>query len=275
MPIFMDRHEVPGATAADVAIAHQKDLGVQSKYKCRALTYWFDELRAVAFCLIEAPDAEAVMQMHNEAHGLVPNRIIQVHGELVEAFLGRIGDPSMAEIASDLEMPVFEESAFRTVLAVELKDVAILAVRHGAAVTHEILRAHDAIINGAVQRHRCGRVTKAEDLYLVTFPSASNGVECARQIQSELNARGVGDHQASASMLSVGIALSAGEPVADQADLFGDTIQSAKRMCRLAHDNRILIAAAVANEYRREKSLVLVSEESMTCLDPGRGTVPE
>jgi AraC-like DNA-binding protein len=271
MPIFMDRHEVPGATAADVAIAHQKDLGVQSKYKCRAMTYWFDESRAVAFCLIEAPDAEAVMQMHNEAHGLIPNRIIQVHSELVEAFLGRIGDPSAAEIAGDLGIPVFEESAFRTVLAVELKDVAILAVRHGVAATNEILRAHDAIIASALRRFRCGRVTKMEDLYLVTFPSTSNGVECAKQIQSELNALSVSNDQTSASTMSVGMALSAGEPVADQADLFGDAIQSAKRMCRLAHDNRIFIAAAVANEYRKEKSLAPVSEESLTFLDPAEG----
>ena len=184
MPIFMDRHEVPGATAADVAIAHQKDLGVQAKYKCRAMTYWFDETRAVAFCLIEAPDAEAVMRMHNEAHGLVPNRIIQVHGELVEAFLGRIGDPLTAAQPVTSGYRFSKIRAFRTILAVELKDVAILAVRYGLAVTHELLRAHDEIINGAIQSARCGRVTKSDDLYLVTFPSASDGIECARKIQS-------------------------------------------------------------------------------------------
>ena len=271
MPIFMDRHEVPGATAADVAVAHQKDLGVQSKYKARAMTYWFDEPRAVAFCLIEAPDEEAVRQMHNEAHGLVPNRIIRVHGELVEAFLGRIGDPSTVPGAGDLGVPVFEESGFRTVLAVDHKDVAILAIRHGAAVAREVLRAHDAIISGAMQRHRCGGVTRTEDLYLVTFASASNGVECARQIQSQLNDRRVGDDGASASMAPVGMALSAGEPVADQADLFGDSIRSAKRLCRLAQDNRIFIAPSVAEEYRKEKSLAPDCDESMRCLDPADG----
>lgn len=271
MPIFMDRHEVPGATAADVAIAHQKDLGVQTKYKCRAMTYWFDESRAVAFCLIEAPDADAVMRMHNEAHGLVPNRIIQVHGELVEAFLGRIGDPVTTEITDDLGIPVFQDTAFRTVLALELKDVAILAVRHGAAVTHELLRAHDAIINGAIQGHKCGRVTRSDDLYLVTFPSASNAVECARQIQSELNARIAGDDQPSEAPLSVGIGLSAGEPVADRKDLFGDAIQWAKRMCRIARHNRIFVTSTAGNEYRRENSLTLVTGESMTVLDPMEG----
>jgi AraC-like DNA-binding protein len=271
MPIFMDRHDVPGATAADVAIAHQKDLGVQTKYNCRALTYWFDEARAVAFCLVEAPDAEAVTRMHKEAHGLVPNRIIQVHSELVETFLGRIGDPVTTEITGEPGTPVFEDTAFRTVLAVELKDVAILAVRYGVAVTHELLRAHDAIINGAIQRHRCDRVAKSDGLYLITSPSASNAVECARQIQSTFNARIVGDDRTSESTLSVGMGLSAGEPVADRTDLFGDAIQWAKRMCRLARDNRIFVTSTVGNEYRRENSFTLVSEESMMVLDPTEG----
>ncbi len=271
MPIFMDRHEVPGATAADVAIAHQKDLGVQDKYKSRALTYWFDEERAVAFCLIEAPDAETVMRLHNEAHGLVPNRIIEVHSELVEAFLGRIGDPVTTETTGDLGIPVFQDTAFRTFLAVELKDVAILAVRYGAAVTHELLRACDGIISSAVQEHKCGRMTRSDDLYLVTFPSASDAVACARQIQSELHARVVGDDRASESNLSVGIGLSAGEPVADRSDLFGDAIQWAKRMCRLARDNRIFVTSAAGYEYRRENSFTLVPGESMTVLDPIEG----
>ena len=268
MPIFMDRHEIPGATAFDVATAHQKDLGVQAKYDCRAMTYWFDEARAAAFCLIEAPDAEAVVRMHNEAHGLVPNRIIQVDGELVEAFLGRIGDPATTGATGDIGLPVFEDTAFRTVLAVELRDVAILAVRYGLVVTHELLRTHDGIINGAIRRHRCGRVTKSDDIYLVSFPTASSAIECARQIQSEFNARNLGEDRTSASKVSAGIALSAGQPVAEGTDLFGDAIQGAKRMCRLARDNRIFVTSAVGNEYRRENSFALVSEESMTVLDP-------
>ena|SRR5271157_131941 len=271
MPIFMDRHDVPGATAADVAIAHQKDLGIQAKYDCRALTYWFDEARGVAFCLVDAPDAEAVTRMHKEAHGLVPNRIIQVHSELVEAFLGRIGDPVTTETTGELGTSVIEDTAFRTVLAVEFKDVAILAVRYGVAVSHDLLRAHDTIINDAIQRHRCGRVAKSDDLYLVTSLSASSAVECARQIQSALNARIVGDDGTSESTLSVGIGLSAGEPVADGTDLFGDAIQWAKRMCRLARDNRIFVTSTVGNEYRRENSFTLVSVESMVVLDPTEG----
>jgi AraC-like DNA-binding protein len=268
MPIFMDRHEVPGVTGADVATAHQKDLEVQARYECRALTYWFDEARSVAFCLVEAPDAGAVTRMHREAHGLVPNRIIQVQADLVETFLGRIGDPAATEATGEVGTPVLVDSAFRTVLAVELKDVAILAVRDGVAATQELLRAQDAIISDAIQQHKCGKGAKSDDVYLVTSPTASNAVACARQIQSALGPRTVGDGRTSESTLSVGIGLSAGHPVDDRTDLFGDAIQLAKRMCRLARDNRILVASAAGNEYRRENSFTLTSERTMVVLDP-------
>ena len=50
MPIFMDRHDIPGATAKDVAEAHKQDLAIQDDFNCRALTYWFDEEKGMAFC---------------------------------------------------------------------------------------------------------------------------------------------------------------------------------------------------------------------------------
>ena len=45
MPIFLDRHDLTGLTAADIAEAHRKDLEVQERYGVRFLTYWFDEAR--------------------------------------------------------------------------------------------------------------------------------------------------------------------------------------------------------------------------------------
>jgi hypothetical protein len=57
MPVYMDRHYVEGATRHALADAHQKDLALQDKYHVKFLTYWFDEMRCTAFCLIEAPDS--------------------------------------------------------------------------------------------------------------------------------------------------------------------------------------------------------------------------
>ena len=54
MPIYMDRHEMEGATAKAVADAHEKDLKLQDQFGVKLLTYWFDESRGSAFCLVDA-----------------------------------------------------------------------------------------------------------------------------------------------------------------------------------------------------------------------------
>ena len=86
MPIYMDRHDLEAATAKDVAEAHREDLKIQHKYNCKGLTYWYDEERGTAFCLVEAPNADCVKQMHDNAHGLVPHQIIEVESNVVSAF---------------------------------------------------------------------------------------------------------------------------------------------------------------------------------------------
>jgi hypothetical protein len=80
MPLFMDVHEeLPeGATAADVAHAHEADVAIQDKYGVTYRSYWVDEASRKAFCLVEAPDAEAAITVHREAHGLVADKIYEV-----------------------------------------------------------------------------------------------------------------------------------------------------------------------------------------------------
>ena len=80
MPLYIDIHEqLPdGATAADVAHAHEADLAKQDAYGVKYVKYWVDEKEHKAFCLVEAPNADAAIRVHQEAHGLVANRIHEV-----------------------------------------------------------------------------------------------------------------------------------------------------------------------------------------------------
>ena len=80
MALFMDIHEkLPeGATAQDVAAAHQADLKVQDQYGVAYLRYWMDEKNGHVFCLAEAPDAESAVAVHRDAHGLLADRIFEV-----------------------------------------------------------------------------------------------------------------------------------------------------------------------------------------------------
>ena len=78
----MDIHErLPeGMTPVDVAELHRKDLEVQQRKGVRYLRYWVDEGARKMFCLVESPSAEAAAGVHREAHGLLADRIFQVHG---------------------------------------------------------------------------------------------------------------------------------------------------------------------------------------------------
>ena len=118
MPIFMDLHIVPGVIAEHVAGAHQEDLRIQSEYGCRVMTYWVDEDRGSAFCLIDAPDKEAVIKMHNDAHGLIPHEIIEVNSRTVEAFLGRIKYPENYSVSAETGLKIFNDPAFRIILVI-------------------------------------------------------------------------------------------------------------------------------------------------------------
>ena len=138
MPIYMDVHNVPGVKARDVAEAHQKDLLHQEEYGCKAMTYWIDEKRETIFCLIEAPDKQAVEEMHNKAHGLVPNKIIEVRSELVESFLGRIYDPEDAG-TSEEGLKIIRDPSFRILLVTKTTDPVLLQHKFGIEMANELL----------------------------------------------------------------------------------------------------------------------------------------
>lgn len=75
----MDFHKkVHGANAKAVAEAHMRDLQVQAKYGVKYLKYWFDESTGSIFCLAQAPNKEAAIKVHREAHGLLADEIHEV-----------------------------------------------------------------------------------------------------------------------------------------------------------------------------------------------------
>ena len=79
MPLFMDVHDhIEGLTADAAAHAHEADLKTQGKYDVKYLRYWFDEGTGRVFCLIEAPSKEAAIAVHQEAHGLVADHLVEV-----------------------------------------------------------------------------------------------------------------------------------------------------------------------------------------------------
>ena len=78
MATFIDIHDLPGVKAGDVVPAHEADVRVGPKFGVDYQHYWVDEAAGKVFCLVEAPDHEAAIAVHREAHGLVAQDLFEV-----------------------------------------------------------------------------------------------------------------------------------------------------------------------------------------------------
>ncbi len=78
--LFLDVHDIgPGkVTFNAVADAHKKDLAVQGAFDVSFIKYWVDEQAGKVYCLAEAKSESDLFKTHQQAHGLVPDYIMNV-----------------------------------------------------------------------------------------------------------------------------------------------------------------------------------------------------
>src|SRR5690349_22119674 len=160
MPLYMDRHDLPGVTAAEVAQAHVTDISIEADYGVHFLAYWFDADHAEAFCLATASGPDAMQEVHRAGHGLVPNEIIAVSEDEVLRFLGRVADPAD-------HGPV--DSAFRTILFTDLEGSTSLLQEVGERAFMGLLAEHDTIIRRALVIARGREVKHTGDGIMASF----------------------------------------------------------------------------------------------------------
>ena len=256
MPIYMDRHDVSEmVTAENVAQLHQEDLKVQEQFGCRGLTYWFDDKRKTAFCLIEAPDKNTIQKMHNHAHGQVPNNIIEVDASIVESFLGRIEDP---EKSKDTVLNIINDPAFRTIMVIALQESSLRQRVEGAHIESSFKHTVLKHLNG----YEGNLVKQSESHFLVSFRSASKAVQAAIEIQSLFTEF---RKEMYTDKIQLKIGLSAGVPVTGKKLLFEDTIKIAERMCAIVK-GEIILSSEVRELYESENSTALREEKGVNAL---------
>lgn len=236
MPIFMDVHIIPGVKARGVAEAHQKDLLHQEEYGCKCMTYWIDEGRETVFCLIEAPHKMAVEELHNRAHGLMPNKIIEVDSAVVESFLGRIYDPESIEATEGLK--VFNDSSFRILLVTHITDPVLLKHQLGKVKAGEVLNAHTTIIRRNLLHYGGREIEHGGNGFIISFTSAAKAVSCALAIQNDIAAN-------LTDTINFKISIVSGEPVESNDLLFGDTLQLAQYIGMISRYRQLALASSV------------------------------
>jgi class 3 adenylate cyclase len=233
MPLFMDRHDVPGVTAEQVAQAHMADLEMGAKFGVQFLAYWFDAEQGEAFCLAKAPTGESLTAVHQATHGLIPNEIISVSENNVLRLLGR-----MSETGGDTAAV----NPFRTILFTDLEGSTSILEAVGQSRFMDLLAEHDLIIRRALVAAHGREVKHTGDGIMASFDDVAAALQCAMAIQAGFEARA---GNAPETELRVRIGIAAGEPVDHNDDLFGSTVTLASRICGAAEAGRILVSDVV------------------------------
>jgi class 3 adenylate cyclase len=230
MPLFMDRHDLPGVTAAQIAEAHLSDLEVQAKFDVQFLAYWFDPDSAAAFCLAKAHRPDDMQAVHREAHGLIPNEVISVSEDHLFRFLGKIHEPADQSQVT---------SAFRTILFTDLEGSTSLLQDLGEAAYLVLLAEHDVIIRRALVASRGREVKHTGDGIMASFDDVPRALRCALAIQAGFKGRTAAGATAP---LRVRIGMASGEPVDHNDDLFGAAVNLARRICDVADVEHSLVS---------------------------------
>jgi class 3 adenylate cyclase len=134
-----------------------------------------------------------------------------------------------------------EVSAVHTILFSDVEGSTSLTERLGDAGAREVLRTYERIVREALRAHSGSEVKSLGDGFMASFSSGTRALECAIAIQ-----RAFAAHNASAEEpIQVRIGLNAGEPIAEQEDLFGTAVILAERIAAQAEGGEILVANVV------------------------------
>jgi Adenylate cyclase, family 3 (some proteins contain HAMP domain) len=239
----MDIHEVPGGVSAeDVAKAHAEDVKIEDKYGVHYHKYWVNEKAGKIFCLCHAPNAEAAIQVHRKAHGMVADKVIEIQPELAEGFLGGVevnkAGAALVPGATDERDP-----GIRTILFTDIVESTALTQSMGDEGVMALLDLHNGVVRNALAGLGGREIKHTGDGIMASFVSAAAAVKCATQIQRDLAKHGENQRDRA---IKVRIGAAAGEPVEQHHDLFGCTVQLAARLCSHASPDQILVSNAIA-----------------------------
>ena len=132
-------------------------------------------------------------------------------------------------------------SAIRTILFTDLEGHNALVQRLGDFGSLPLLREHEEITRRALAAHGGQDVKALGDGFMASFPSAQRALECAVELQRAFDERNIHADEC----LKIRVGVNAGEPIAEDDDLFGTAVIMASRLAGLADGGEILVSGVV------------------------------
>ena len=129
-----------------------------------------------------------------------------------------------------------------TVMFTDIEGSTSLTQRLGDEGAQKLLREHNETVRRALDSYNGKEIKHTGDGIMASFFSASRAVGCAVQIQQTFAARNAANSE---DAVRVRIGLNAGEPIAEDNDLFGASVQLARRICDRAEPSQVLVSDVV------------------------------
>lgn len=217
----------------------------------------YDSMKSVDLApLLPRVDAPVLVLRHHEAEttpleetrrfaAMLPNASVAViEGRPLEG-----GTTGMRRRLADFLGTPWEEPAatppaepigvLRAIMFTDIENHTPLMQRLGDILGRAVIRAHDRITRETLARHDGAEVKTTGDGFLASFISTQRALDCAIDLQRALAT------SADTAELRVRIGINAGEPIAEDGDLFGQSVIAASRIAACASGGEILVAEVV------------------------------
>jgi len=134
------------------------------------------------------------------------------------------------------------QSGIISVMFTDIVGSTQMTQTYGDKLAQELVHRHNTIVRQALTACNGEEIKQTGDGIMASFVWASNALDAAIAIQ-----RAVDDYnrQSPTVPLEIRIGLNAGEPIVENNDLFGLTVQLASRVCAQADKNQIFVSSVV------------------------------
>ena len=188
--------------------------------------------------------------------------MVQAGRSAMESFFsGGITDPEMlTKVFQQWNKPKQTTQAgprIQTVLFTDMVGSTDMTQARGDQAAQHIVRRHNSIVRGALAEFSGKEIKHTGDGIMAAFASAANGVEACIAIQ-----KAVAKHNESnpEQELHLRIGINAGEPIEEEDDLFGSTVQLAARVCAKTGTDEIYCTNVVRELSAGNRDLMFVEK---------------
>lgn len=175
--------------------------------------------------------------------------VIENGAKSMEIYLNNSSSPEMISLIQATmnkwitpgkkEMPA---SGIYTIMFTDIVSSTHMTQTLGDRLAQQLIHRHNTIVRQALSTCGGDEIKQTGDGIMASFAWASNAIDAAVAIQKAVKTY---NHQSPTVPLEIRIGLNAGEPIVENNDLFGLTVQIASRICSEAGKDQVYVSSVV------------------------------